>query len=129
LDKPDRLCSTNISDFVGLAPDLEKNGELVIRGSCQKFYSYIRDKIPDTEYGSRRLVKENALGLGTVWPPWSGAPGAPDVKPAPYFPDLYKDPQERSRSDPEADQDVQTTRNPSRLGTLNQIWLFLIQSN
>jgi pimeloyl-ACP methyl ester carboxylesterase len=36
-------------------------------------------------------VKENARGLGTaVWPPWSGAPGTPDVKPAPKFPDLYR---------------------------------------
>jgi len=28
-------------------------------------------------------VKENAQGLATVWPPWSGAPGPPDVKTAP----------------------------------------------
>jgi hypothetical protein len=28
-------------------------------------------------------VKENARGLAAVWPPWSGAPGAPDVKTAP----------------------------------------------
>ena len=28
-------------------------------------------------------VKENAQGLGTVWPPWPGAPGPPDVKTAP----------------------------------------------
>ena len=48
---------------------------------------------------------------------------------SPLIPRPVQVPQERSRSDPEADQGVQTTRNPSCLGTLNQIWLFLTPSN
>jgi hypothetical protein len=81
-----------------------------------------------------RIIRQGkCTGSGHRLAALVGCPRPARCPDSPLIPRPCKGPpgaiQKRSRSDPEADQSVQTTCNPLRLGTLNQIWLFLIPSN